>query len=216
MSVVNEIDLYPEDFAGDLETHSVAVQVATHVELRRAELRRNPAAPSASSKSHARNVPLVRRAFWGDLIPWFELMAEPAVLDHCARDCAMTPADLADVLADRIRPPNYQVFLWMAQAMRSRDWAARREEFGARLVKSVSAQREAERAGRSKGGKKSGITRGREAKCPPDRLMRDMAELLAQGRSRGEIAGILAPRYGVSKERVRQVRNAEEKRRNGS
>jgi hypothetical protein len=213
VSVVNEIDLHPEDFAGDLETHSVAVQVATHVGLRRAELRRNPAVPSASSKIHARNVPLIRRAFWGDLIPWFDLMAEPAVLDRCARDCGMTPVDLANVLADRIRPPNYQVFLWMSVAMRSKDWADSREQFGVRLMSSIAAQREAERAGRSKGGKKSADTRKRHAKCPPEQLFREREDLLAEGKEKHNIASLLAERHGYKAQHVRRVLREEEKRR---
>lgn len=213
VSIVEEIDLNPEDFASDLDTHPIVLQIANHVARRRAELRQRPGSLSARSSIDVQDMPLARRAFWGDLIPWFELMAEPSVLDGCARDCEMPSAELADLLADRIRPRNYQVFLWMAQAMRSRDWAQGREDFGVRLVSSIEAERTKQREGLAKGGRKSGITRSRDAKCPPEKLMKEWDDLLAEGKDEHSVASLLAERHGYSDQHVRRVRRKEEKKR---
>ncbi|MCY1530327.1 hypothetical protein D9M68_655090 [compost metagenome] len=211
--IVEEIDLYPEDFASDLDAHRIVLQIANHVALRRAELRQIPGSRSRRSSIDVQDMPLARRAFWGDLIPWFELIAEPSVLDGCARDCGMPSAELADLLADRIRPCNFQVFLWMAQTMRSRDWAQGREDFGVRLVSSIEAERTKQREGLAKGGRKSGVTRSRDAKCPAEKLMREWDDLLAEGKDERSIANLLAGRHGYSDQHVRRVRRKEEKKR---
>ncbi len=57
--------------------------------------------------------------YWSDSVPWFEWLTDLSALQRCADGLALPMAELANALAYRIKPPNWQTFAWMAEALRS-------------------------------------------------------------------------------------------------
>lgn len=112
----DEIELDLGRFSDDEETAIVAVTVAKHAEIRRNEYR--------STEQPIKRGLLEVEGYWSDSVPWYEWMAEPQVLQPCADECGMPIHDLAEVIAYQIRPSNWQVFTWMAIALKGQTYQA--------------------------------------------------------------------------------------------
>lgn len=164
----SEVHLDPSQFINDEETFKVAVIAAKHAEQRRADFQRTEipidgyvteqidTLTSGSSKTFFRAVSKRQKVFASASVPWYEWISDPQVLEPCATECGMALHELADVLAFRIKPRNWQTFLWMAQAKRNQiDSSAVEKMIAYRRAQDMDAERarlSVEMAGRGIGG----------------------------------------------------------------
>jgi hypothetical protein len=121
-----QIHLEANEFADDQETFEIAKTIAEHAEIRRAQYRRTEAPFSRGAYRIER--------YWSDSVPWYEWLSDPQVLQTCAKQCGLPSWMLAEVLASKIRPDNWQVFFWMGVAFRGLE----NEEVMARAVRQPS------------------------------------------------------------------------------
>jgi len=201
--VSEEIDLYPNDFRGDNELLAIAKVLSDHVALARARYRSNEAPVRRQQRTEG--LPLIRSVFWSDSVPWYEWLMDLEVLEGCARACDLAPAELADVLAFRLRPSNHLAFLWMAEAMRSKDWAQGRDAFGARVAGEIDRDRRARQARAAQNGKKSAEVRAQASDVLRAKLQEHQERLLAQGKPKQSVAKMLADSHGISEQHVRRM-----------
>ena len=109
-----QINLDADEFSSDAETFPIAKIVSAHAEKRRAEYRH-------TEKQIQRGL-LGSKGYWSESVPWYEWMSEPQVLQSCAEECGLKIWQLAEVIAYKIRPDNWQVFSWMGLALQGRDY----------------------------------------------------------------------------------------------
>lgn len=131
---LNEVELDVSRFSNDEETYLLATVVAKYAEMRRGEYR-------ATEKPIMRGL-LEVEGYWSDSVPWYEWMSEPQVLQPCADECLLTIHDLAEAIAYQIRPSNWQVFSWMAEALKGREYEAGLENSLVRYSTALQETRE--------------------------------------------------------------------------
>jgi hypothetical protein len=193
----NDIHLDAARFANDKETFTVASAVARHAEKRRADYRK-------SEKPIDQGLP-GGEVYWSETVPWSEWMSEPQILQPCAKECGLQIWQLADVIAYQIQPSNWQVFCWMGMALQN---AEHEKHFVDSLVNHasiISATREQQRERASHAGRASGESRRDTVRCTPEQVAKGYQTLMATGTESRYVASILAQRFGVTADHIRQL-----------
>ena len=210
----DDIQLDIRRFIKKKKIFRVAELVSKHAEKRRTEYRNNEIHgmfPESEIQVIKSKGPLTEiyysTKFWSDYIPWYEWMTESDVLSLCAKESGLEVCELAEFIADELKPKNWQVFSWMALAYRLsqhgntllavlNEHAADHDEF-------LERQRSKARIA----GLASGQTRKESAKLTP-KLVSDQYQLLMHtGTEERNVAAKLASRYGVTPGYIRILRS---------
>ena len=106
-----EIELDASRFSDDNEARRVAEVVARHAEKRRREYRATEQPMQMGGLIGGGS------GYWSNSVPWYEWMTDLQVLEPCANECQIPIFELANVIAYKICPVNWQVFSWMGMAL---------------------------------------------------------------------------------------------------
>lgn len=193
-----EIRLDTEKFLSDEETRVVAEVVAVHSEKRRAEYRRNEKPIKLGL--------LGIEGYWSDSVPWYEWMTEPQVLQPCSQACGLAIHELVRIIAYQIRPNNWQVFSWMAEALEGREHEHRLGLAAALYQSTLKDMREQQRERAKQAGRASGKSRGENVRCTPKLVAKGYETLMATGTEERNIAAKLATRFNVTSNHIRKLR----------
>ena len=193
-----EIELDASRFADDEETRFVAEVVARHAENRRRKYR--------ETEQPFENGLLQVLGYWSNSVPWYEWMAELQVLEPCAKECGLQIHKLANIIAYRIRPANWQVFSWMDMAIEAIG-DTKRLALAAALYQSTLADlRKKKQTQASEAGRASGKARGESVRCTPAVVAKEYQTLMATGTEERNVAAKLAIRFNVTSNHIRKLR----------
>jgi len=188
----HSVKLDPKLLKSDPAVHWLARVISVNIELYRLDL--IGAEPPREG--------LLGGVFYtSEATPWYELLTNGEVLKAIVRDTSWELDTLCKVIVEKLKPPNWELFFWMSQAIK-----ANRDED--RVVKLFSERIEAKRYWAKKAGIKSGRVRRakKEPKITVEKACEQRERLLKAGKKKPrDIAGVIAKKHGVSPDWVRKL-----------
>jgi hypothetical protein len=210
--VNDEVRLDASRFSKKKNIYPIALVVGMHAEKLRTQYRseEEPGVyPEFEYRVIERHGPLTQtywsQQYWSDFVPWYEWISEPIALRYCAKECDLEIWQLAQKIADEIRPKNWQVFSWMAMAYQSsqhsNDLLKLTNEYASQHRMMLKKQQSGARIA----GLISGKIRRENAKVTPEEIHQHYQVLMATGTEKREVAGKLARRFGCSADYIRKI-----------
>jgi len=210
--VNDDVRLDAGRFSKNKNIYRIALVVGMHAEKLRTQYRseEEPGVyPEFECGVIERHGPLTQiywsQQYWSDFVPWYELMSEPNALRSCAKECDLEIWQLAQKIADDIRPKNWQVFSWMAMAYQSSQHGNDLLEWANEYVAQHRMMLKRQQGSARIAGLISGEIRRENARFSPEDIYQQYQVLMATGTEKREVAGKLARRFGYSADYVRKI-----------
>ena len=209
----DDIQLNANRFIKKKKTFRVALLVSKHAEKRRVEYRINEMQgvfPESEIQAIKSKGPLTEiyysTKFWSDYIPWYEWFSESDVLRLCAQESGLEIWELAEFIADELKPKNWQVFSWMALAYRLSQHGNTLLEVLNEHVEEHDQALKNQRKNARRAGLASGKSRSESTYLNPESVNKDYQILMATGTEERNIAAKLASKYKVTPDHIRKLR----------
>jgi hypothetical protein len=209
----DDIQLNANRFIKKKKTFRVALLVSKHAEKRRDEYRINEMQgvfPESEIQAIKSKGPLTEiyysTKFWSDYIPWYEWFSESDVLRLCAEESGLEIWELAEFIADELKPKNWQVFSWMALAYRLSQHGNTLLEVLNEHVEEHDQALKNQRENARRAGLASGKSRSESTYLTPESVNKDYQILMATGTEKRNVAAKLASRYEVTPDHIRKLR----------
>lgn len=209
----DDIQLNANRFIKKKKTFRVALLVSKHAEKRRAEYRINEMQgvfPESEIQAIKSKGPLTEiyysTKFWSDYIPWYEWFSESDVLRLCAQESGLKIWELAEFIADELKPKNWQVFSWMALAYRLSQHGNTLLEVLNEHVEEHDQALNNQRKNARRAGLASGKSRSKSTYLTPESVNKNYQILMATGTEERNVAAKLASRYEVTPDHIRKLR----------
>lgn len=187
----------------DPATQHIAQAIATATEALRETLRSSPEWAKAQATGGLGMRPLLGLPplLLIDIVAWPFLLLAGRCLDHAAKLASCTSAEVL-LVAISICPPEHLAALRLLYV--DKLVAQQTVKSLVPFLQKWHVQDRRLREGAQRGGIKSVLTRTKQNKdLSPDKLRKEREQLIAQGRSTREVAGILAIRYSVHANTIR-------------
>jgi hypothetical protein len=209
----DDIQLNTKRFNKKKKTFLVAELVSKYAEKRRAEYRINEMQgvfPESEIQAIKSKGPLTEiyysTKFWSDYIPWYEWLSESNVLSQCAQESGLEIWELAEFIADELKPKNWQVFSWMALAYRLSQHGSTLLEVLNEHVEEHDQALKNKRNNARRAGLASGKSRLESTHLTPEFINKNYQLLMTTGTEERNVAAKLASRFGVTPDHIRKLR----------
>ena len=209
----DDIQLNANRFIKKKKTFRVAQLVYKHAEKRRAEYRINEMQgvfPESEIQAIKSKGPLTEiyysTKFWSDYIPWYEWLSESDVLSQCAQESGLEIWELAEFIADELKPKNWQVFSWMALAYRLSQHGNTLLEVLNEHVEEHDQALKNQRNNARRAGLASGQSRSKSSDLTPESINNFYQTYMATGTEERYVAAKLARRFRVTPDHIRKLR----------
>lgn len=195
----HSVKLDPKLFKSDPPVHQLARVVSEHIERYRLELIASepPLEGLLGGVFHL-----------SEATPWYELLTNGEALKAIVRDTGWELDTLCSLIVRKLKPPNWQAFFWMGHAIKANRDEDRAVKLFSEQVKLFSEHIEAKRYWAKKAGIESGRVRRakKEPKITVEKAFEERERLLKERKMKPrDIAGVIAKKYGVSKDWVRKL-----------
>jgi hypothetical protein len=210
----DDIQLNAYRFIKRKRTFRIALLVSKHAEKRRDEYRINEIQgvfPESETQVIKSKGPLTEiyysTKFWSDYIPWYEWLSESDVLSLCAEESRLEIWELAEFIADELKPKNWQVFSWMSLAYRLSQHGNTLLEVLNEHVEEHDQDLKRQRSNARRAGFASGQSRLESTNLTPESVIKEYQKLMQTGTEERYVAEKLASRFGVTSSYIRILRN---------